>query len=327
LDSLKTADPSRLIQSLLCGDDGRNRWFDKCFQLIVDGNGQATINFEHSWGDGVAVLRLLEETFRDTNQHHFVRPGQAVDSTVDYSKFTQKLDWTLTDSIKEKIRQAQRKHVASSQRLSFGTVQYTSLTRDKIKECKLSPDAVMQLAIQLAFFSQYKEFVPTYESCSTAAYKKGRTECVRSATNATKNVVLAMEKNKLNKGELVDLFRKASRVHYELCKEGAMGQGFDRHFFGLKIAAQRLGRPIPQIFEESTFQRMNHFVLSTSTLSTDTIVFGGFGPVVEDGFGIGYNVTSKYLGAVVTSNKDKRDAKKFCESLEESLTRIKDALN
>lgn len=44
-------------------------------------------------------------------------------------------------------------------------------------------------------------------------------------------------------------------------------------------------------------------MLSTSTLSTDTIVFGGFGPVEEDGFGIGYNVTSEYLGAVITSNK------------------------
>lgn len=48
---------------------------------------------------------------------------------------------------------------------------------------------------------------------------------------------------------------------------------------------------------------MVHFVLSTSTLSTDTIYFGGFGPVVMDGFGIGYNVTDQKLGAVVTSYK------------------------
>ncbi|KJH52237.1 Choline/Carnitine O-acyltransferase [Dictyocaulus viviparus] len=82
LDDLKTTDPFRLVQSLLVGDDASNRWFDKSFQLIVDGNGQATINFEHSWGDGVAVLRLMEESYnneidhvsRDTNTHHFVTP-------------------------------------------------------------------------------------------------------------------------------------------------------------------------------------------------------------------------------------------------------------
>lgn len=27
----------RLVQSLLIGDEAKNRWFDKCFQLIVDG--------------------------------------------------------------------------------------------------------------------------------------------------------------------------------------------------------------------------------------------------------------------------------------------------
>uniref|UniRef100_A0A0M3IXH2 Carn_acyltransf domain-containing protein n=1 Tax=Ascaris lumbricoides TaxID=6252 RepID=A0A0M3IXH2_ASCLU len=61
-------------------------WFDKCFQLIVDARGQATINFEHSWGDGVAVLRLMEESFRDTSKNHFVDPKQRIDTTVDISK-------------------------------------------------------------------------------------------------------------------------------------------------------------------------------------------------------------------------------------------------
>jgi carnitine O-palmitoyltransferase 2 len=63
-----------------------NRWFDKCFQLIVDAQGIATINFEHSWGDGVAVLRLMESTFADTNKHHFVGPNQKPKTTTDISR-------------------------------------------------------------------------------------------------------------------------------------------------------------------------------------------------------------------------------------------------
>lgn len=39
-------DHSELVDSLLCGGDGSNRWFDKCFQLIVNADGMATINFE-----------------------------------------------------------------------------------------------------------------------------------------------------------------------------------------------------------------------------------------------------------------------------------------
>ncbi|KAK6010456.1 hypothetical protein OSTOST_24515 [Ostertagia ostertagi] len=59
----------------------------------------------------------------------------------------------------------------------------------------------------------------------------------------------------------------------------------------------------PALFEDPGFLRMGHFVLSTSTLSTNTIVFGGFGPVVDDGFGIGYNVSSSRMGAVISSHK------------------------
>ena len=82
-----------------------------------------------------------------------------------------------------------------------------------------------------------------------------------------------------------------------------MGQGFDRHLFGLKYMAQRLHRPYDEVFTDPIYEQMGHFVLSTSTLSTDTIYFGGFGPVVRDGFGVGYNVTDQKLGAAVNSYK------------------------
>uniref|UniRef100_A0A914EDP9 Choline/carnitine acyltransferase domain-containing protein n=1 Tax=Acrobeloides nanus TaxID=290746 RepID=A0A914EDP9_9BILA len=323
LDSLKTEDHQRLVQSLLCGDDGSNRWFDKCFQLIVDGNGLATINFEHSWGDGVAVLRLMEETLRDTSKNRFVTSSQQPDSTITASNFSRKLDWNLSPEIKHNITQAQKDHLNRCQDLQFATVEYTKLNRDSIKKHKVSPDSVMQLAIQLAFYRLYQGFVPTYESCSTAAFLKGRTECIRSATDATREAVL-----KAHKGEKLsmDVFKKCSDMHSQLVKEASMGKGFDRHILGLKITAQRLNLPLHGLFTSKAHEYMSHFVLSTSTLSTETIVFGGFGPVVSDGFGIGYNVVASKLGAVITSYKSQRDAAKMAESLNESLDFIKSSL-
>ena len=41
--------------------DGKNRWFDKSFTLIFLPDGRMALNFEHSWGDGVAVLRYCNE--------------------------------------------------------------------------------------------------------------------------------------------------------------------------------------------------------------------------------------------------------------------------
>ncbi|CAB3409899.1 unnamed protein product [Caenorhabditis bovis] len=311
LDELKTEDHKRLVQSLLIGDEAKNRWFDKCFQTIIDANGQATINFEHSWGDGVAVLRLMEESYRDTNANHFVSPDDT--PIAANPENVKEIKFNLTDSIKSKIEEAQKKHVLSNSDLDFATMEYSGLNRDLIKKTMLSPDSVMQLAIQMAFYSMYKEFVPTYESCSTAAFLKGRTECMRSATSATRAATLAILEE--GKTDVRSLLTECSNIHGQLVKEASMGQGFDRHLLGLKITAQRQGKGLPEFFNDAGYNRMGHFVLSTSTLSTETIVFGGFGPVVKDGFGIGYNVVASKLGAVISSNKSQRDAAAFANAL------------
>lgn len=229
----------------------------------------------------------------------------------------QALEFKLTDSLKSKISDAQKKHVSANSDLDFATMEFEGLNRDLIKKTKLSPDSVMQLAIQMAFYSLYKEFVPTYESCSTAAFLKGRTECMRSATSATRAATLAILEE--NRKDVRQLLTDCSTQHFQLVKEASMGQGYDRHLLGLKITAQRLSQPTPDFFQDPGYTRMGHFVLSTSTLSTDTIVFGGFGPVVQDGFGIGYNVVPNKLGAVISSNKSKRDAAAFSNALYKSL--------
>lgn len=130
------------------------------------------------------------------------------------------------------------------------------MNRDSIKKHKLSPDSVMQLAIQLAFYRLYKEFVPTYESCSTAAFLKGRTECIRSATDATREAVLKVEQ-----GEKLpmELFKRCSDSHSQLVKEASLGKGFDRHILGLKITAQRLNLPLHGIVLKKYYTTRKRF--------------------------------------------------------------------
>ena len=53
------------------------RWFDKSVSLIVAQSGKACVNFEHSWGDGVAVLRYFNEVFDETTKRPFVHPDTA----------------------------------------------------------------------------------------------------------------------------------------------------------------------------------------------------------------------------------------------------------
>ena len=66
------------------------RWFDKCFSVILTKDGRAAVNFEHSWGDGVAVLRYFNEIWKETTENPFVHPDTPP-AKVDSSKIVQQL--------------------------------------------------------------------------------------------------------------------------------------------------------------------------------------------------------------------------------------------
>lgn len=99
------------------------------------------------------------------------------------------------------------------------------------------------------------------------------------------------------------------------------GQGFDRHLFALRKLAEKSGKN-PDIFKDPAYQMINHNILSTSTLSSPVVIAGGFGPVVDDGFGIGYMIQDRKLGVVVTSYHKHRSANDYVKCLESAFKDI-----
>ncbi|KRX73772.1 Carnitine O-palmitoyltransferase 2, mitochondrial [Trichinella sp. T6] len=322
LDELQSVDPETVGKSFLHGD-GINRWFDKSMQIIVHADGLAGVNFEHSWGDGVAVLRFMEDVYRDISLNAWIKPGQPTDASIDCSEFVEKLEFKLTKPIEEAIKVAGETYREWCDSLMLRTLQYQAMNRKYLKEKNLSPDAIMQTAIQVAFYRLHSKFVPTYESCSTAAFKHGRTEAVRPATMASNEFVQALLGSERNFAQLRILLEACSKQHSLLVKQAAMGKGFDRHLFAMKVLAERRGDRLPDLFIDDTYRTANHFTLSTSSLFSDVILLGGFGPVVHDGYGIGYSITDEQLGFLVTTYRLKRNAQQFCTSLEQSLNDIR----
>ena len=72
-----------------------SRWFDKSFSLIVARDGKAAVNFEHSWGDGVAVMRFINESLKESTEKPRVHPhevaGMASRRSVDPSQQVRRL--------------------------------------------------------------------------------------------------------------------------------------------------------------------------------------------------------------------------------------------
>lgn len=61
-----------------------------------------------------------------------------------------------------------------------------------IKTCRVSPDAFIQMALQLAYYRDANRFSLTYEASMTRLYREGRTETVRPCTQESVAWVKAM---------------------------------------------------------------------------------------------------------------------------------------
>lgn len=76
--------------------------------------------------------------------------------------------------------------------VDFHSFPFDAFGKGLIKKCRTSPDAFVQLALQLAHYKDMGKFCLTYEASMTRLYREGRTETVRSCTTESCNFVLAM---------------------------------------------------------------------------------------------------------------------------------------
>lgn len=301
-----------------------NRWYDKSFNMIMLSDGTLGLHCEHSWGDGVALLRFCNDIDQDANKHLKINSSnyQSIQSsTQDQIK---KLEFQLDDTLKHEVQTSKQNYDNFVSKLNIVTYQREVLGKNILKKSALSPDAIMQIGIQMAYYKMRQRFVSTYESCSTAVYKHGRTETIRPVTNETKAFIEALAKSS-DKQLLKGLLKKASEKHQQLIKEAATGQGFDRHLFALKYLQQTENQEpkLHPIYTDKSYQLINHTILSTSTVASKHIEAGGFGPVVNDGFGIGYLIDDEQCGLLVTSYMQKE----LNEYMQAAMESYKDLAN
>lgn len=126
--------------------------------------------------------------------------------------------------------------------------------------------------------------------------------------------------------ELKELLKECSHNHMKLTKDAALGQGCDRHLFSLRLLAEKSGLKKPEIFADESYEYVNHFNLSTSTLYGEYFTGGGFAPVVQDGFGLGYGYVDNQLGLVCSSYHPYKDGEKLVAAIKESLDEIHSVL-
>lgn len=290
---------SRVAGQMLHGGGGQlnsgNRWFDKTLQFIVAEDGSCGLVYEHAAAEGPPIVSLVDHVVE------FMKKPDLAQSPMMPLPMPRKLQFTITPEIKKDIEKAKQNLNIMIQDLDLTLLVFHHFGKDFPKSEKLSPDAFIQVALQLAYYRIYGQPCATYESASLRMFHLGRTDTIRSATVESLAFVKAMDDAGVPEQQKVELLRRAAQAHRAYTDRAIRGEAFDRHLLGLKLQAIEDLASMPNIFMDPSYAVAMHFNLSTSQVpaKTDCIMF--FGPVVPDGYGVCYNPAETHINFSVSA--------------------------
>lgn len=236
------------------------------------------------------------------------------------------IKFVLNKELEGGISRAERDFAELIGKHELKVQRYLGYGKGLIKKFGCSPDAYVQMIIQLAYYKMYGKNRPTYESAATRKYQLGRTEtCMppphlyktklsanrnvtnpgRSVSNESVAFCKAMEDPTDPPSTCAQLLRKAIQSHVSYITDASSGHGVDRHLFGLKQLLPN-NVPTPSIFTDPAYTYSSSWYLSTSQLSSEWFNGYGWSQVIDEGFGVAhiinegwlsFNVVSKFLGS------------------------------
>lgn len=277
--------------------DGKNRFYDKQ-QFVISQNGKVGFMGEHSTMDGTPTLRMNDFILSA------IEAGKIDLGTSKRNDLPAPLELTfaLDSKVEGMIGKAVQDFESLKSQHDAAVLEFTAYGKEAIKQMKCSPDAWVQMVIQLAYFRMFGKPAPTYESAQTRKFKWGRTETIRSCSVESKAFCEAMEDNNASDDARYEKFQAAVKQHLAYAKAAADGHGVDRHLFGLKKLLKE-GEQTPELYNDWAYGESSTWRLSTSQISSESFDAWGYGEVVPDGFGCAYAIKSNSLTFTLTSRK------------------------
>ncbi|XP_078271148.1 carnitine O-palmitoyltransferase 1, liver isoform isoform X2 [Rhinoraja longicauda] len=284
-----------------------DRWFDKSLSLIIFKNGKIGLNAEHSWADAPIIGHLWENLLA-TDYLGYTDEGNCKGEPNPRILPPQRLQWDIEEPCQEVINQSLSVAQKLANDVDFHSFPFDNFGKGLIKQCRISPDAFVQMALQLAHYRDKGKFCLTYEASMTRLFREGRTETVRSCTNQSTQFVLAMVNPSEMNEEKLKLFKLAADKHQSMYRHAMTGNGIDRHLFCLYVVSKYLGVDSPFLKEVLS----EPWKLSTSQTTLQQIHLydpkyvasgGGFGPVADDGYGVSYIMVGENLINMHISSK------------------------
>jgi carnitine O-acetyltransferase len=206
--SPKTQTPdldAHIVHASTSAGTGRNRWWDKGIAVAVESNGRASMIGEHSPCDA-----LIPSIVADYVLAEGVAEGQSMKGKGEAT--FEMLEWKLDAKAEENIQKAVATVEGIAKDSDGKMLWFDEYGVEWIKKIggsffsfpleygltsllftgKQSPDAYLQMALQLAYHKTHNIPVATYETASTRLYLHGRTEVIRTLSEDSWRWVRAM---------------------------------------------------------------------------------------------------------------------------------------
>ncbi|KAK5906094.1 hypothetical protein CgunFtcFv8_001988 [Champsocephalus gunnari] len=328
---LEARDTTRAVLMLHGGGrekNGANRWYDKSMQFVVGMDGVCGVVCDHSPFEGIVMVQLSEYLMKYITGSPC---KMARASSIRDPPPPKRLLWKCNPHIQGLLAASGDRLQRLVDNLDMDVLNFNVYGKDLIKKLKMSPDAFIQVALQLAFYKCNKRLVSTYESASIRRFQDGRVDNIRSATPEALAFVMSMtaERATFTDSDKMKRLRDAINAQTNYTIAAITGLAIDNHLLGLLRIAKELNMEKPEIFSDETYSSSNQFILSTSQVTTTMEMFCCYGPVVPNGYGACYNPQSDHIIFCVSSFWENTGTSSavFVKALNESLLEIRDLCN
>ncbi|KAM9425834.1 choline O-acetyltransferase b [Pholidichthys leucotaenia] len=328
---LEPTDTNRALLMLHGGGhdkSGANRWYDKSMQFVVGVDGVCGVVCEHSPFEGIVLVQCSEYVMKYIIQSPSNMAKSFSSRVLPPPK---RLLWKCNPQIQTLLAASAERLQRLVNNLDMDVFTFKDYGKEFIKKQKMSPDAFIQVALQLAFYKCRGRLVSTYESASTRRFQEGRVDNIRSATTEVLAFVKSMadERGTFTDAEKMKQLRDAVNAQTNYTIAAITGMAIDNHLLGLLKIANELKMEKPEIFCDETYLISNQFILSTSQVPTTLDMFCCYGPVVPNGYGVCYNPQSNHIIFCVSSfwKHTETSSAVFVKALNEGLLEIRDLCN
>ena len=325
LDDTKPSTSEEMARELY-HSNGQNRFFDKQ-QFIIFENGESGFLAEHSMADGTHTLRMNDWILTTIAEDRF-KPELKLKLQLPEPK---EISFNITEKIKSFILNAKRSFECLVVDQDMALLKYKKYGKELIKSFNISPDAFVQMMMQLAYYRMNNSIANAAENIQMRKFQQGRVEAINVASVEAIEFIKSFDNPHITNEKKVQMLRAAAEVHVKMMTEAADGYGFRRYLAGLRHCLNK-GESIPQIFRDRSYFALTDWQLSTSSLHSKHIYAWGFGECDPEEYAVTYSVGEEELSWIAATlrygtDNDSRDRSRvYCEYLEMTADDMRELL-